>query len=143
VASKLGYLLLALPLTLGACGTAAGTAPAASPSAVDTPGAVTAQNGGGGGFTLDEGMEHDACGIGVVLKFIPSGAGSSKADEAVLMGGPVDNVPDKVQDHTGADPLPDNAAKATVGAVVTVTGKRFRVNAVDADGGRVQLEPMC
>jgi hypothetical protein len=144
VTSKRRYLVLALPLALAACGTAAGPAPAPAPSrtTVNPPGALTA-NGGGGGFTLDEGMEHDACGIGVVLKFIPSSASAAKADEAVLMGGPVNKVPDKIQDHTGADPLPDNAARATPGTVVTVVGKRFRVNAVDATSGRAQLEPLC
>jgi hypothetical protein len=139
------YLVLLLPFVLAACGTGAGpaAAPAHSASMGDPPGAVNAGGGGTTGFTLTEGTEHDACGIGVVVKFIPSSASAAKADEAVLMGGPVNNVPDKVQDHTGADPLPDNAAKATAGAVVTVAGKRFRINAVDVSGGHVQLEPLC
>jgi hypothetical protein len=138
-------LVLLLPMFLAACGTAAGTAPAPARSAsmADPPGAVNEGGGTGGGFTLAEGTEHDVCGIGVVVKFIPSSASAAKADEAVLMGGPVNAVPDKVQNHTGADPLPDNAAKADAGAVVTVAGKRFRVNAVDVSGGHVQLEPLC
>jgi hypothetical protein len=94
-------------------------------------------------FTLEEGFEHDVCGIGISVKFIPATDTSSTADEAVLYGGPINNVPDKIQDHTGATPLPDNAAKLTVGGTVTVVGKQFSVDAIDVDNTRVGLEAHC
>lgn len=120
---------LAVPLVLTGCGTSAPT-PAPTPTAT---GAAVDANGSGGGFTLFEGGgEHDACGIGVVVTFV-SGNG-------ILLGGPVGHVPAEV---TNADALPANAAKAVAGDTVTVAGKRFRVNAVDTTGNRVQLEPLC
>lgn len=131
VASKIRNLVLAVPLVLAGCGTGA-PAPAPTPTATATGAAVDA-NGSGGGFTLFEGGgEHDACGIGVVVTFV--------SGNAVLLGGPVGHVPDQV---TNADALPANAARAVAGDTVTVAGKKFRVNAIDATGNRVQLEPLC
>ncbi len=94
-------------------------------------------------FTLEEGFEHDVCGIGVSVKFIPATATSSTADEPVLQGGPISNVPDNLQDHTGDRPLPANAAKLTTGATVTVVGKAFKVDAISVKSTNVRLEPLC
>jgi hypothetical protein len=68
--------------------------------------------------------------------------GHSLALDACL-DAPVGKVPDLVQDHTGADPLPPNAGLATTATIATVAGRQFRVNAVDTAGGRVQVEPLC
>lgn len=94
-------------------------------------------------FTLEEGFEHDVCGIGVTVKFIPATGTSSTADEPVLQGGPISNVQDNVQDHTGDQPLPANAAKLTTGTTVTVFGKQFKVDAIDTKNTNVRLEPLC
>jgi len=94
-------------------------------------------------FTLEEGFEHDVCGIGVSVKFIPETATSTTFGEAVLQGGPISNVPDNVQNHTGDQPLPANAAKLTAGATVTVVGKQFTVDAIDTKNTNVRLEPLC
>jgi hypothetical protein len=122
-----------------------GSSPQSAPgsAAAASTGAGGSTTAVGGGFTLDEGMEHDVCGIGISVKFIPSNASASKADEAVLMGGPVSNIQDLVQNHTGDQPLPANAAQATAGSTVAVVGKRFKVNAIDVAHTRVQLEPLC
>jgi hypothetical protein len=130
---------LAALLALAACDPAAPSpdpvpAPTSAPASA-TPGGITGT--GAAGFTLGAGTEHDVCGIGLVVTFVHS-AGT---EEAVLLGGPAGKVPGLGQG--GADPLPANAAVATAGTVATVVGKRFRVNAVDAAGGRVQLEPLC
>lgn len=145
MARQIRYLALVLPLLLAACGSGGGTPTAAATTgaAATSPAGPVAGPGAGGGFTLEEGTEHDVCGIGVIVKFIPSSASASRADEAVIIGGPVNNVADPVQNHTGDQPLPANAAKATPGTTVTVAGKRFLVNAVDVAGTRVQLEPHC
>lgn len=137
VASKIRNLLLAVPLVLAppvlaGCGTG-GPAPAPTPTATGAAVNANGADNAGGGFTLFEGGgEHDACGIGVVVKFV--------SGTAVLLGGPVGHVPDQV---TNADALPANAARAVAGGTVTVAGKSFRVNAIDATGNRVQLEPLC
>ena len=94
-------------------------------------------------FTLEEGFEHDVCGIGVSVKFIPETATSTTFGEAVLQGGPISNVPDNVQNHTGDQPLPANAAKLTTGATVPVYGKQFKVDAIDVANTKVGLVPLC
>ena len=144
MARQIRYLALVLPLLLAACGSGGGTPTAAATTgaAATSPAGPVAGPGAGGGFTLEEGTD-DVCGIGVIVKFIPSSASASRADEAVIIGGPVNNVADPVQNHTGDQPLPANAAKATPGTTVTVAGKQFLVNAVDVAGTRVQLEPHC
>jgi hypothetical protein len=116
---------------------ASGAASNGAPSPASSSAAASAP------FTLAEGLEHDVCGIGIVVKFIPATASSSKADFAVVYGGPVNKVEDKVQDHIGTDPLPDNAAHAVAGSTITVYGKQFTVNAVDTAGTSVQLQPQC
>ena len=100
-------------------------------------------SGGAAGFVLEEGFEHDVCGIGISVKFIPPTSTSSSADEAVLYGGPINNVPDKIQDHTGDQPLPDNAAKLDDGTTVTVVGKQFTVNSIDVANTKVGLTAHC
>jgi hypothetical protein len=101
-----------------------------------SPGNVNQPKQGGAAFP----PWHDTPAISTATRYrdvglCPPGRGSAKADEAVLLGGPVGKVPDLVQDHTGADPLPANAAAATTGTIATVAGKQFRINAVDtADG---------
>jgi hypothetical protein len=59
------------------------------------------------------------------------------------MGGPISNVDDQVQDHTGDQPLPSNAAEAKTGTTVTVYGKRFTVGSVDVANTRVGLTADC
>jgi hypothetical protein len=134
VASKIRNLLLALPLALAGCGT---QAPAPAPTSGTSGGAVTAPDAGGGFTIYEGGGEHDACGIGILVRFVPGAAG---AGDAILLGGPAGHVPDQVP---SAGPLPDNAARAVAGDPVTVAGKRFLVNAIDPAGRRVQLEPRC
>lgn len=97
----------------------------------------------GGPFRLGEGLEHDVCGIGVSVKFIPATSTSSKAEFAVVYGGPINKVPDKVQNHTGDEPLPDNAAHAVAGTTITVYGKKFAVDTVDTATSTVQLRALC
>ena len=94
-------------------------------------------------FTLEPGFEHDVCGIGISVKFIPATATSATADEPVLMGGPISNIQDDVQDHTGDQPLPANAANAVAGSTATVYGKQFKVDNVDVAVTTVRLDPIC
>lgn len=94
-------------------------------------------------FTLEDGFEHDVCGIGLIVRFIPSSSTATSADEAVLEGGPVSHVQDNVQDHTGDQPLPSNAAKLDVDTTVTVVGKSFHVTGIDLANSKIQLQPLC
>jgi hypothetical protein len=94
-------------------------------------------------FILEEGFEHDVCGVGISVKFIPATSTSSSFDEAVLYGGPINNVPDKIQDHTGDQPLPDNAAKLVQGKTVTVVGHQFTVDSIDTANSKVGLTAHC
>jgi hypothetical protein len=94
-------------------------------------------------FRLDAGVEHDVCGIGVVLVFIPADALSAKLDYPVLVGGPVGHVDAALGDRTGLDPLPDNAAHLTHGVVVRVDGNRFGVNDIDVAARSALLTPLC
>jgi hypothetical protein len=121
---------------LGACGKT--DDPQTGPSA-----ATSSKGQTGGPFRLGEGLEHDVCGIGVSVKFIPATNSSTKFDFAVVYGGPINNLPDKVQNHTGADPLPDNAAHAVAGTTITVYGKKFAVDTVDTATSSVQLRALC
>lgn len=127
-----------------AAGTGCSSGPNAPSPAADGARTTTSSPAAASGpFTLGEGLEHDVCGIGVAVKFIPATASSGKADFAVVYGGPVNKVEDKVQNHVGTDPLPDNAAHAIVGATITVYGKQFTVNAVDTAEPSVRLQPQC
>jgi hypothetical protein len=122
--------------SLGGCGK--------SDDAKGGPGPAASSAGPAGGpFRLGEGLEHDVCGIGISVKFIPATNASSKFDYAVVYGGPINKVPDKVQNHTGSDPLPDNAAHAVAGTTITVYGKKFTVDAVDNATSSVQLRALC
>lgn len=94
-------------------------------------------------FTLEDGFEHDVCGIGLIVRFIPSSSTATSNDEAVLEAGPVSNVQDSVQDHNGDQPLPANAAKLDVDTTVTVLGKSFHVIGIDLAGSKIQLQPLC
>lgn len=127
---------------LAACGSSQAPVTAGG---TDAPGTIATPTGNlpSDVLVLDEGVENDVCGIGVVLKFIPAAATSSTADYAVLMGGPIGNVADQVADHTGADPLPGNAAHLVQGTVETVAGKRFGVNTIDATEHKVMLSLLC
>jgi hypothetical protein len=92
----------------------------------------------GAALTLTEGVEHDVCGIGLTVRFIPPSATTGKDDEAFLVGGPASQVgpsPDQ--------PAPANVAPARTGAIATVLGKRFKVDAVDAINRRVSVEALC
>jgi hypothetical protein len=115
----------------------------ANPSASGAPSATAGITAAGTAFSLGEGLEHDVCGIGIVVKFIPATASSSKADFAVVYGGPINKVENKVQNHIGTDPLPDKAAHAVAGATIAVYGKQFTVNTVDVVDSSVQLQPDC
>lgn len=110
------------------------------------------QNGAGGNgtpsssvaiFTMDDASEHDVCGIGLILKFIPATASSSTADEAVLQFGPVSHVADNVQNHTGDMPLPANAAQLLAGKTVTLGGHSFKVDSIDVQNSKATLEATC
>jgi hypothetical protein len=136
---RLGLLAVVVIATLGACTTTPTPTPPA-PSTTTSP-----QPGPTNVFTLSEGLEHDVCGIGLVLKFIPATAtaSSSKADYAVVMYGPIGNVPDLVQDHTGDQPLPNNATHPQQGVVITLGGSRFGVNRIDTSTNQVMLTSLC
>jgi hypothetical protein len=121
---------------LGGCGKSSDTSGGPGP-------ATTTAGQASGPFRLEEGLEHDVCGIGISVKFIPATNSSSKAEYAVVYGGPINKVPDKVQNHTGDDPLPDNAAHAVEGTTITVYGKKFTVDGVDAKTSSVQLRALC
>jgi len=85
-----------------------------------------------------EGVERDVCGIAVTVKFLPPSATTGKDEEAFLVGGPVSAVgpsPDQ--------PAPATVAPAVTGAIATVLGKRFKVDAVDTANHRVTVEALC
>ena len=131
-------------VVLAACGSGSSYGkPATAPNTKTGAGATVTTVPKAEPFTLDEGIEHDVCGIGISVKFIPATATSASADAPVLMGGPISNIDDQVQDHTADQPLPSNAAHAVVGSVATVFGQRFKVDAVDPANTRVRLEPFC
>jgi hypothetical protein len=133
-------IAVAAALLLAACGSGgvsgSGHSGAAASSPTPTP-ALSAP------FTLEDGFEHDVCGIGLIVRFIPPTSTSSTASEAVLEWGPVSNVQDNVQDHTGDQPLPANGAQLVAGQTATLDGKSFRVLGVDTAGSSVQLQPLC
>ena len=125
-------------LLLAACGSSVSTSSLSA--TVSTPSAsATAQ----APFTLEDGFEHDVCGIGLIVRFIPATATSASATEAVLEWGPISNVQDNVQDHTGDQPLPPNGAQLTVGQTAMLDGKSFHVLGIDLKGSSVQLQPVC
>ena len=133
-----------LAAALAACGSSSSKTTTATATGVGSAAAVTTTVATSkASFTLEEGFEHDVCGIGVIVKFIPPSASASKADEAVLVGGPVSNVRDTVQNQTGDQPLPANAAQLTAGATVTVVGKKFKVDALNTAKPSVDLEALC
>jgi hypothetical protein len=129
-------VLVATTLTTGCRTTPTPTPPGPTTTTSPQPGPTNV-------FTLGEGLEHDVCGIGLVLKFIPATASSSKADYAVVMYGPIGNVPDLVQDHTGDQPLPHNATHPQQGVVITLGGSRFGVNRIDTSTHQVMLTALC
>jgi hypothetical protein len=132
---------LLVAVTAAALTTGCRTTPNPSPPAPTT--STTPQPGPTNVFTLTEGLEHDVCGIGLVLKFIPATASSSTADYAVVMYGPIGNVPDLVQDHTGDRPLPANATHPQQGVVISLGGSRFGVNRIDTSTNQVVLTALC
>jgi hypothetical protein len=136
---KFAPLFITPLLFVAACGSTT-TATSGAGSSANSPGSSPTALAP---FTLADGFEHDVCGIGLIVKFIPPTATSSSASEAVLVGGPVSNVQDTVQDHTGDQPLPSNAAELIVGKTVSVNGKSFRVLGIDVTGTSVQLQPVC
>lgn len=139
-------LVLAAGLSLGA---------AAACQRVETPDTSTVQPTDSaaapvsvqGPFRLGEGMERDACGIGVRVKFLPvivtPGPTTPVFAFAVVYGGPVGAVPDKLNGQSATQPLPDNAAHAVPGVTITVFGKHFDVDNVDAGTATVELRPEC
>jgi hypothetical protein len=154
--SEVGYALVAILATtnVAACGaarsvdSAGASAPISSLAVSPTAGQSSspgygATASGGREFTLDEGVEHDVCGIGIVLKFIPPSESAGAADEAVLVGGPLSGVPGVLGGQTGDVPLPGTVAPARAGLTVTVFGKRFSVLVVDAAHTRVRLKALC
>jgi len=115
----------------GTSASATGAGPSDSAGASPTPPAGTA-------FTVAEGVERDVCGIGLTVKFIPPSATTGQHDEAFLVGGPVSAV-----DPSPDQPAPANVAPAVTGAIATVLGKRFKVDAVDTANHRVTMEALC
>jgi hypothetical protein len=126
-------------MLLAACGSTSTGASGAGSSSNTAANSPTAQ----APFILQDGFEHDVCGIGLIVKFIPPTSTSSSASEAVLVGGPISNVQDTVQNQTGDQPLPSNAAELKAGNTVSVQGKSFRVLGIDVVGTSVQLQPAC
>jgi hypothetical protein len=137
-AMRLGLLAVVVVATLGACSTTPTPVVTSSPDVTSSP-----QPGPTNVFTLSDGLEHDVCGIGLVLKFIPATATSITSDYAVVMYGPVGNVPDLVQDHTGDQPLPSNATHPQQGTVIRFGDNRFGVNRVDTSTNQVMLTALC
>jgi hypothetical protein len=146
---------LSLVAALAACGTNGGEAARPTPAMTSggaEPSTGTPSGGGGGptpapsgtgGFVLTEGVERDVCGIGLVVRFIPPSARGTSQDQAFLVGGPVSDVHAVVPDPTGDQPLPSNIVPARAGTIVTLLGKRFKVDAVDVANRRVSLEALC
>jgi hypothetical protein len=134
-ATCVGVAAIAASVVLTACGSSSGA------KVTPTTGAPAARSAAV--FTLAEGVEHDACGIGVGVTFIASAPGSGQAGVPVLVGGPIGTVVDSMQDLTGDQPLPADAAHLTQGTVATVDGKRFGVNSIDTTGSSVQLTALC
>ncbi|MGI5175170.1 hypothetical protein ACQEVZ_02415 [Dactylosporangium sp. CA-152071] len=94
-------------------------------------------------FVLDIGIEHDVCGIGVAVVFIPRTATSGRADvEPLVYGGPISHM-QAPYSLVGTDPMPSNAAKAVPGTELTVEGKKLRIVGVDTQREQVTLEPRC
>jgi len=121
--------------TAGSAGAAPDSPTTAGPSPTAGAGPTLP---GGTSFTLAEGVERDVCGIGLTVKFIPPSATTGQDDQAFLVGGPVSAVgpsPDQ--------PAPANVAPAIPGAMATVLGKRFKVDAVDTANHRVTMEALC
>jgi hypothetical protein len=117
--------------TLGAC-TSTAPKPEPAPTNSMAPGV----------FVLREGIEQDACGIGLVLKFVPATAGDDKANYALVFGGPVGAVPADITNLTGDGHWPDNAAHPQQGTTFRVAGRQFGV--AQAGYGRwVTLQGAC
>lgn len=112
-------------------------------SKTGTPSPASSISYSSGAFHLDAGVEHDVCGIGVVLTFIPASPVSPKLDYAVLVGGPVGHVDAGFGDKTANDPLPADAVHLSHGVVVTVVGQRFGVNDIDVAGKSAVLTALC
>jgi hypothetical protein len=135
----------------GADGPGGTVSPGAGPTAGSGGGtAGTGQGAGGSGhgsapagagvIVLREGVEHDVCGIGVAVKFIPpsafnDGPTAGATYEAVLVGGPVGQAADQ--------PTPAGVAPARPGLTVTVAGRRFLIRSVNATGRWVEVEALC
>lgn len=147
------FAATALVAVLAACGTmtpegAGGTGsptpsgpgpsgtPTASPTTAVPP---TSKPVPGGQFTLVPGKEHDVCGIGVMVTFVPPAGQQNTGYQAFLVGGPVGQV----RASGGDNPMPGNAKPANPGSTVTVAGVNFRVHAVDASALTVTLEALC
>lgn len=96
-----------------------------------------------GVFVLREGVEHDACGIGLVLKFVPATAGAKTADYALVFGGPVGAVPADVANLTGDGHWPGNAAHPRQGTTFRVAGKEFGVAQARSGNRWVTLQGAC
>jgi hypothetical protein len=149
----------ALATMLAGCGTGRGAASGPTP-AVSTGGArassgtpaaggsagvggATPTPSAAGGFVLTEGVEHNVCGIRLVLKFIPPSANSGTTDQAFLVGGPIADGHGVLPAPTADQPLPSNIAPARPGMTVTVLGRRFRIDSVDVANRRVRVEALC
>lgn len=126
----------AVALTLaGALGVTACTSTTPRPRPVPT-------NLAPGLFVLQDGVEHDACGIGLVLKFIPPTAHAA-ADYALVFGGPVGNVGADTGNLTADGDWPDNTAHPQHGTTFQVAGRRFGVAEYDRGSSWMVLEPLC
>jgi hypothetical protein len=94
-------------------------------------------------FTLMAGSQHNVCGIGLRVAFIPPSGGTGQGYQAFLVAGPTSGFPDTTPTSTGDTPPVGTVAPARVGTVATVLGKRFRVISVDVLHRRVVLEALC
>ncbi len=94
----------------------------------------------GTSYVLTEGVEHDVCGIGLTVAFLPPGAATGDQVQAFLVGGPVGAVR---ASPSGDIPNPAAIAPARAGTTVTVLGRRLAVGTVDPVRRRVTVEAVC
>jgi len=88
-------------------------------------------------------VEHDVCGIGLVLRFIPRDANAGTADYPLVFGGPIGKVPADAGNLTADGQWPDNAASPKQGTTFQVAGKRFGVAEFDRGSSWMTLQSLC
>jgi hypothetical protein len=125
------------PGSTPASGTPTGGVPTGGQPTTGAP--ATSKPAAGAMFTLAAGREHDVCGIGVMVTFVPPAGQQYQGYQAFIVGGAVGHV----GGSGGDNPMPGNVAPANPGMTVTVAGVRFRVHSVDTAASTATLEAMC